>query len=333
MQHRFRKRLQSFVVGALATAVGAVALPAGMASAQVAAPEASPGQSGPIGPEVAPKPANSLRVHGSAAITFTTDYITRGVLLENQGVIAQPTAELDFTLLENPDAKSFGKVIGIVGIWNSVHSHQEFAKHDRLSSWYEFDWYAGIGIDILPELNLNVIYQEFLSPSGAFGVCKNIQAKISYNDSNLWASAAPWNGFSLSPYVIFLAETNGKCGTGSNEGYYVEAGIGPGYTFAPDSKMPVTISLPVTVGLGFDDFYGSGPGFTKDETFGFLSAGVVGSFPLRFMEEAGYGSWKFSIGGYYYLLGDGVKDFNSVAGAGGGGDSEWVASTGLSLSF
>lgn len=327
MHNRFRKRLCSIALNAIASA----ALPM-LAMGQAAAPEATPGQTAPIGPEVAPKPANTLKVHGSAAVTFTTDYITRGVLLENQGVIAQPTAELDFTLFERPDAKAFGKMIGIVGIWNSIHSHQEFAAHDRLSSWYEFDWYAGAGVDITPELNLNVIYQEFLSPSGAFGTIKNIQAKISFNDTNLWASAAPWNGFSLSPYALILKETNGKAGTGSKEGYYVEAGIGPGYTIAPNSKLPITISIPITVGIGFDHFYGSGTGGTTDETFGFLAAGIVGSFPLRFMEDAGYGSWKFSIGGYYYLLGDGVKDFNKSF-AGGGGDSEWVATTGVSVSF
>jgi hypothetical protein len=334
-------------VAALAFAAAAAALPAASLG-QAQPPAADPGQPGPIGP-ASPQPsgpANTLNVHGFFQATYTTDYITRGVLLENQGAIVQPTAELDFTLYENKDAPSFGKVVGIIGAWSSLHSKHEFAGSvggqdpTTLGAWYEFDWYAGIGIDITPELNLNLIYQEFLSPSDAFGTCKNAQAKVTYNDGKWWEKAGPWNGFALKPYGLVFYEIDGKAGTGSDEGVYVEAGIAPSITFNLDSKKdyPLQISFPGYVGLGFGNFYGSGTNAdgsfagTNDETFGFVAGGVAISLPLKFMEKAGYGTWTYSASGTYYLFGDGVKGFNK-ANAGGGGDSEYVFATGINISF
>jgi len=333
MHHRFRKRGFSLALGAIASAsISALAL--GQA-APTTAPDGTSAPSTPAASEAAPKYENTLKIHGSLAVTFPTAYITRGVLLENEGFIAQPTAELDFTLFQKDDAKWLNNVTAIIGIWNSLHSHQEFAQHDRLSSWYEFDWYAGLGFNITPELNASVLYQEFTSPSGAFGTCKNIQGKLAYNDTNLWAKSAPWPGFSLSPYLILLGETNGKCGTGDQEGIYLETGIAPSYTIAPDSKFPVTLAVPLTVGLGFDHFYGSdqATGFATNETLGFVSAGLVASIPLTALQEAGYGAWKVSVGGYYYYLGDGVREFDGTVGAGGGGDNEWVGTAGFSVAF
>lgn len=332
------KRLLAAVAAGLS--VAAWAAPAG---AQTAQPEVSPGQPQPISPSVQ-KPANTLNIHGSFTGTYTTDYVTRGVLLENQGAIFQPTAEFDLTVFENKLNTNFGKGVLIAGIWNSIHSNHEFAggasgqATATLSSWYEFDWYVGASIDVTPELNLNVLYQEFLSPSDAFGTCKNVQAKVSYNDSKYWEKTGPWNGFALSPYVIGFFELDGKAGTGSDEGVYVEVGISPSYTINPDSSLPIKISVPITAGFGFGHFYGSGLNAdgsfagTKDENYGFVSVGLLASIPLNFMSDAGLGAWTYSVGGYYYNFGNGVQDFND-AGAGGGSRSEWVAITGVSVSF
>lgn len=312
------------------------------AFAQAAPAEATPGQPQARQPQ-AVVPDSAPKVHGVVGATYTSDYITRGVLLENQGAIVQPFAELDFTLAEHPDAPNFGKVVGIVGVWSSLHSHHEFAGSvggqdpTTLDAWYEFDWYAGLGIDITPELNLNLIYQEFLSPSDAFGTCKNFQAKFTYNDSKMWEGKGPWSGFGLNPYALVFVELDGKAGTGSDEGVYVEVGIGPSYTFSPESYMPLTLTVPITAGFGFSDFYGSGTedgSFTgsDEENFGFVSVGLTASMPLKFMEDAGFGAWKYSVGGYYYYLGDGVHDFNQSF-AGANSRSEWVFTTGFSVSF
>jgi hypothetical protein len=325
------RRLKQAALGvAVAAAIG---LPS-MAFGQLA-PEAKPGQPGPITPDT-PKPANTLNIHGSAAVTVATDYITRGVLLENQGIIVQPTAELQFVVFENKDAPSFGKISVLGGIWNSIHSENEYAGSvggqdpATLSSWFEFDWYAGLSIDLTPELNLNAIYQEFLSPSDSFGTCKNVQLKFSYNDSKLWSGGAPWEGFSLSPYGLAFYEIDGKAGTGTDEGLYVEVGIAPAYTFAPNSALPIKVSIPIFAGFGFSDFYGSAGG--DDELFGFVAGGLSASIPLNFMSDAGYGAWSFSVSGYYYYFGDGVEDFNEAT-SGAGGTSEFVATAGVSMSF
>src|SRR5687768_2485865 len=51
----------------------------------------------------AAEPANTLAINGLVGIDFVTAYVTRGVVLENQGFIAQPYAELQFKLAEGGD--------------------------------------------------------------------------------------------------------------------------------------------------------------------------------------------------------------------------------------
>lgn len=325
--------LRNGVLFSALAAAAAIACP-GVAMAQNAPSEAVPGQPGTITPQTS-KPANTLNVHGTVQGTLTTDYISRGVLLENQGLIFQPQAELAFTLFDNPDAPSFGKGTFIVGIWNSIHSNHEFAGsvggqgETTMSAWYEFDWYVGFGLNLTPELALTAVYQEFLSPSDAFGTAKNIEVKFTYNDAKVWEKGALWEGFSLQPYVKGFYEVDGKAGTGAEEGFYVEVGVTPAYTIAPKSDLPITIGFPIFAGFGFEEFYASAN--EEDELFGFVAGGVTATVPLNFLTERGWGEWKYTVGGYYYYFGDGTEDFN--AGAGGGDNSEWVATTGFSLSF
>jgi hypothetical protein len=315
----------------LAFAAAAALAPA-FAFAQPA-PEAQPGQPQPIQDEV-PDPANSLSLNGAFTNTLTTAYITRGVLLENQGIIYQNVGELYFKLLDEPDA-AVSKGTIIVGMFNSVHDEKtdaglaevdpdtgEPAFRRNVSNWYEFDWWAGGSIDFAGAFNLSLLYQEFHSPNGGFGLCRNVQAKLSYNDAELWGDDG---GFALKPYGIVFVELDGKAGTGPDEGIYVELGVGPSFALTEGGDYPLTLSIPVSVGLGFNDFY------EDDELFGYASAGVVLSAPLAFIPPE-FGAWTASVGGYYYYYGEGVDDFNQ-ANDKEDSDGIFVGTVGIGLSF
>jgi hypothetical protein len=280
-----------------------------------------------------PKPENGLDVHGLVGSDFTTHYISRGLDLEDQGFIAQPYVELDFTLAQNKDA-TFSKTIGFVGIWNSLHSQHTdagLATSDpdtglrppvTTDLWYEFDWYAGVAFDI-KDFNLNLSYWEFTSPNQGFGRSKNLQAKLSYNDTKLWNGGKD-TGFALKPYGIVFVETDGKAGSGTDEGIYVELGMEPTiFTLAKDGTYPIALSVPTKIGLGFSDFY------EDDEALGFISVGLKASVPLTFM-PARYGAWSANAGVYYYYYGAGVDDFNKAT---GDGDDDIVAAAGFSFTF
>jgi hypothetical protein len=278
--------------------------------------------------DAAVEPANTLSLNGAFTNTLTTAYITRGVLLENQGVIYQNVGELYFKLSEEP------AVTAIVGMFNSVHDEAtdaglsevdpdtgEPAFRNSVTKWYEFDWWAGAAFDVVPNLNLSLLYQEFHSPNGGFGLCKNVQAKLSYNDAANWGDS----GFALKPYGIAFLELDGKAGTGPDEGLYVELGIGPSFALTKSESYPLTLTIPVSIGLGFNDFY------EDDELFGYASAGAVLSAPVSFIPPQ-YGAWTASVGGYYYYYGDGVDGFNE-ANDKSDSDGIFVGTVGLGLSF
>ena len=160
---------------------------------------ASPGQPGTVVQEVAP--SNSLGLHGAFTNTITTSYITRGVLLENQGAIYQNVGELYFTLDDAP------KITGIVGMFNSVHSEHTgggsvsgATLDSTVEDWFEFDLWAGVSIDVTDKMNISAVYQEFHSPNDAFGVCKNVQVKVGYNDTDWWGKG----GFALHQYALMF---------------------------------------------------------------------------------------------------------------------------------
>jgi len=295
--------------------------------------QGTPGQVQPGTGAESPKPENGLDVHGLVGSDFTTHYISRGLDLEDQGFIAQPYMELDFTLFQNKDA-AVSKGIGFVGIWNSLHSQHTdagLATADpdtgarppvTTDIWYEFDWYVGFAFDI-SDFNLNLSYWEFTSPNQGFGRSKNLQAKLSYNDTKLWNHGKD-TGFALKPYGIVFVETDGKAGSGTDEGVYLEFGIEPTvYTLGAEGTYPVALSVPAKIGIGFSDFY------EDDETFGFASVGLKASVPLAFMGSR-YGAWSANAGVYYYYYGEGVDDFNKAT---GDGNDDIVASGGISFTF
>jgi len=275
---------------------------------------------------LAADPPPQDKISGLTGVTFTSDYNSRGLLLENQGFIAQPYGELDFLITESKDGP-LNKLTLFGGVWSSLHSEGTFAQHSP-TDWFEFDWYVGASAD-WGKLNTAFSYWEFISPNGAFGTARNFQLKLSYDDTSLWNNK-PWEGFGLKPYAIIFVETAGKAGTGKDRGIYLELGVAPSYTFSPKSDYPITVAVPVTVGLGFSDFYGDGSASNDNEFYGFSSIGVAASVPLKFMSD--YGAWTLTAGGYFYHFGPGVDWFNKATTA-GDSDIDLVGSVGVSIAF
>lgn len=268
--------------------------------------------------------ANTLDVHGLVGVDFTTHYISRGLVLEDQGFIGQPYAELGFTLFEGDGFVSKGTLFG--GIWNSLHSeHTDEGLVSGAPSttpiWYEFDWYAGVSFDFAEKWNLNLSYWEFISPNDGFGTSKNVQAKLSFNDAGVWGGGE--DGFALKPYGIVFFETNGKAGSGPDEGIYFEFGVEPTVLTLGGGEAPVTFSMPAKVGLGASDFY------EDDEVFGFAAVGLKAAVPLTFMPDR-FGAWSAYAGVFYYFYGEGVDDFNEGT---GDGEDDIVGAVGISMTF
>jgi len=268
-------------------------------------------------------------ITGDFGVTFTSEYISRGLVLQDKGTIAQPYLDL-YIKLYSGDANSWGinSVSAQLSFWSdigsnlytaqgalgapegfvaSVHPH---TKADSVPDWYEFDWDPGISVTFAQKFTLLVQYFEFDSPAGDFSTARSIDASLSYDDSAWWSSV-PFlsaGNFSFHPHFTTLWELGAPGAAGINpHGWYYEIGIAPSYTFLPKATYPITLSIPATVGLGDDH------GFYAGNTFGYFSAGPTLSVPLAFI-PSGFGSWTVSASYQYYYEGTTVRAFNAANG-------------------
>jgi hypothetical protein len=281
-------------------------------------------------------------ITGDFGVTFTSEYISRGLVLQDKGTIAQPYLDL-YIKLYSGDANSWGinSVSAQLSFWSdigsntytsqtaigapegfvsSVHPH---TKAVTVPDWYEFDWDPGISIVFAQKFTLTVQYFEFDSPAGDFGTARSIDANLAFDDSSFLGP------FSLHPHATVLWEMGAPGAAGINpHGWYYELGIAPSYTFLPKSQYPITLSAPFTLGLGSS---GGGTGFYGNNNFGYFSVGPNISVPLAFI-PSGFGSWTVSAAYTYYYEGTTTRAFN-VGNGTNGSNSRNVFSGALGCTF
>ena len=248
-------------------------------------------------------------ISGDLGVTFVSNYLSRGIVQVNQGVIAQPYLDLYFKLYEGTGF--INKVVFNLGFWSNIDSHVEPPGNTAtVRNWEEFDWMPGVAVTFAKNFTATLSYFELDSPASFFDTSRNINLNIAYDDTDLLGK------FALHPHFDVMAELNAPGFAGlEGHGWYFELGVAPGYTVGP-----VTFTVPLTVGLGDHKFYG-GP------AFGYFSAGLQASIPLSFIPEC-YGKWTFSGGYTYYLLSDTVADASAT-----GHESQHVLQGAIGLTF
>ncbi|XHR29406.1 MAG: hypothetical protein ACFUZC_02350 [Chthoniobacteraceae bacterium] len=263
-------------------------------------------------------------IAGDLGVNFVSEYISRGVMQEKQGVIAQPYIDLFLTVYEGADTDAINKVTLNFSAWSSFHSkHTGASSNSNVSSWYEDDIIPGVSVTFLKNWTGTLSYAEYFSPSGAWDASRNITLNLAYNDTDLLGA------FALHPHVAYLRELQGSApyGTGygvsvagynpvNGHGNYYEFGIAP----ALPAFGPVTVSFPLNVGFGSGDFY------VDNKGFGYFSGGANAAVALPFIPTA-YGAWVVNAGVTYYRL-------NGPNGDLAGGDQNRVAyQAGLGVNF
>jgi hypothetical protein len=236
-------------------------------------------------------------ISGDIGVTVVSQYITRGLILENQGAIVQPFADLYFKLYEGDGF--INKVQLNLGIWASLHDQKtqaglaSGANRSTTRNWFEFDWTAGISTTFAKNFVFTPSIYSFTSPNDAFDTFYGLNLALAYDDTDLLGP------FALHPKLQVLFELENKAGNGADEGIYYEISIAPGF-----KAGPVGVTFPIAAGFGSNDFY------ANDETYGYFTAGVALSYGLAFVPEC-YGTWTVNAGASYYHLGSGLDTFNS----------------------
>ncbi|MCA8948794.1 MAG: hypothetical protein KDE27_04785 [Planctomycetes bacterium] len=264
-------------------------------------------------------PAPESVVSGSLGIATTNQYFFRGILQENQGIIAQPWIELCWGLGGGPDGDDTTLTIGS---WNSLHDGPTGSQFSTV--WYESDFYVGLASKLSDRWSGSLTYIAMHAPNGNWGTVQELSVALSYDDSEIWGDALPGG---LQPSAVIGFETSGSMETGpaGKEGTYLQLGLGPSFELGGFAGLAVTLSTPLTVGLSLGDYY-EAPATGGDEAFGFFDVGIDLSAPLTFL-PAGAGPWSASLGLHYVRLGD----TNQLRNAGDA--NELIASFGVSTTF
>ncbi len=248
---------------------------------------------------------NDGNISMSAGADIVNQYYFRGIVQETGGLIMQPF--LDASI-------SFGAASITAGTWSSLHSVGDEGFTGAPQSFYETDFYAGIGGAAGP-IGLDITYTAYMSPRGSWGTTKEIAFGLSVDNP-------------VAPYATFAFETAGGA-DGYDKGSYLELGFEPA---APLDDAPVGLSFPVTLGLSLNDYYQ----YTElvDDifelrpggTFGFFSVGASLGIPLNVGEE--FGEWGLALGVNMIRLGEGAKAID-----GGDSSTKVIALFGLSVGY
>jgi uncharacterized protein (TIGR02001 family) len=254
-----------------------------------------------VAPATAQDMGNSGNVSLSSGVDIVNQYYFRGIVQETGGFIAQPF--LDGSI-------SFGAASITGGTWSSLHSRGDEGFAGAPGSFYETDFYMGIGGAAGP-VGVDVTYTAYMSPRGSWGTTKEIALGFSVDNV-------------AAPYVTMAFEVSGGADGGPNKGNYLEFGIEPA---APLDDAPVSLSFPVAVGMSMGNYfeYEMANGMIGDSTFGFFSAGASIGIPLNVPEQ--YGAWELALGVNALVLGEGAKAID------GGGSTKIIALFGLGLGY
>ena len=252
-------------------------------------------------PAAAQDMGNNGNVSLSSGVDVVNQYYFRGIVQETGGFIAQPF--LDGSI-------SFGAASITAGTWSSLHSMGGEGFAGAPASFYETDFYAGIGGGAGP-VGLDVTYTAYMSPRGSFGTTKEIAIGLGVDNV-------------AAPYLTAAFEVSGSADT-FDKGNYLEVGIEPA---APLDDAPVSLSFPVAIGMSLSKYYeyAMADGTIGDSRFGFFSAGASLGIPLNV--PAQYGAWELAIGVNALVLGEGAKAI-----AGGDGSTKIIALFGLGLGY
>jgi hypothetical protein len=265
------------------------------------------------------KAPNTGRVSLTAGVDFPTDYYFRGILQEDHDYIVQPYGEVTFKLLE-----SKGPLTGValtLGSWNSLHGGPTGTSGPNADPkiWYESDFYTKVTTTWFEDLTAGVVYTAYMSPNDRFQTVQELGLGLSYNDAKLLGP------FALNPSLFAGFEMKGQADAGLHRGGYLQVGIAPGVTLFEKGPVPVSVSLPLQVGLSLYDYYEFGTG--NDDTFGFFSGGPAISVPLKFIPAA-FGSWQLKGSLTWLHLGsDNLKNVNN------GDRDEVIGSVGIAFTY
>jgi hypothetical protein len=162
--------------------------------------------------------------------------------------------------------------------------------------WYESDNFAGMAARLDEDWLLGVTYTVYTSPNDTSPTYQEVALAGKHTGRLL--------GVRLEPQLKVAVPVDREDAE-FQTGVYTELKVAP--SLKPLGEV-MTLSFPLKIGVGFDDYYGPGSG-----TSAVASAGLTASFHLHFMPR-GYGRWTFSVGGEAVFRDDDIRRLSTLDG-------------------
>lgn len=245
------------------------------------------------------------KIDGRLGLDFTSNYFFRGIIQEDQGLIAQPWLNLGFDLLEGGEKLPALKLV--TGVWNSLDSGPS-GTDGNTSVWYESRFHFGLETQLGERLHAGARYNAYANPNGSarwapVGTVDELAFYANYDDKNQLIE-----GLALNPHVLFAHELEGQRDGGNHRGNYLEVGVEPRFEIGSIGSSAVTLSTPATLGFGLGDYYERATGGGAD-FLGFMQVGAVAHVPVGCSPER-CGPLMFDCGVHLIVLGDNQESRN-----------------------
>jgi hypothetical protein len=245
----------------------------------------SPADVADTGTTINPKP-DEAKPEKPWALTGGFDYLTqymfRGYNTVPSGLIIQPYVDFSYTVY---DQNEFS-IAPHVGLWG------DFTEKSGPREWEHFaegDVTVGIGFGY-KNFNATVNFNEQGYPSkyapnhGEASEIQEMQLLLTYDDSACWEKCPVLAG--LNPHLSYIQEIKDRNDHDNN--IYWEVGLEPTFKEVHVGSLPVTFSVPLTVGLSSDSYYTDTSG--HNDPVGYWLAGVKATIPIPVNEK--WGKWS-----------------------------------------
>jgi hypothetical protein len=241
----------------------------------------------------------------TTAVDFPSVYFFRGIRQETDPKLTTfATGDIGISLFSGDGALKSASVN--VGVWNSLHTGTSGLDADK-GSHYEEDFYAAVSLGFGGGLTVVPTFTAYTSPNTSFGTVQELSVKLAHASK-------------FAPYGLVAFELKGQADGGSNEGTYAEFGVGPSWALG---GSPVTLGIPVKIGLSLKDYYQTATG---DNKFGYVDAGVLLTVPFTGIPTQ-YGSWNLHGGVNVLGFGDTTKALNN------GDAAQVIVTGGIGISY
>ena len=241
------------------------------------------------------------RFSGVFKIDFKTQYISFGVVLQDEGVSIQPMLALRYTffdkVLDNAEDSFVNNVTGFISSWNDISTNKDLSRPTSPYRYFtEADLVTGVSVTFNDRFNLTTSLTELNSPADAFRPGAFLKAVLSMDDTGMYG-----DNFAMKPQFLLIYEIpwEGQIGL-QPDAFLFEPGLTPTYTFGAGSGFPVTLSVPMRLGLG-NKFY-------DGETYGFFSVGPEVTLPIPMLSTETIRTYA-NIGYTYINLGETTQEF------------------------